>query len=63
MQNQEVRYTRQGVRDLGGNNRRPKKPLIAKEDLECEHPEHQIMKLASGEECCQLCGHIIGEEV
>jgi hypothetical protein len=62
MQNQEVKFTRQGVRDLGGNNRRPKKPLIAKEDVDCEHPEHQIGKLASGEEYCQLCGHVFGDE-
>ncbi len=61
MQTKEIKYTKQGVRDLGGNDKRRKAPKH-KDDFECEHPEHQIGTLASGEDYCQLCGQIMNDE-
>jgi hypothetical protein len=57
VQNTEIKLTKQGVRDLGGNSKRPKKAVVATKDaIECEHPEHMRGKLASGDEYCQICG-------
>ena len=54
---QEVKFTKQGVRDLGGNSKRPKRAIISsKVAFICEHPEHMRGNLASGHEYCQICG-------